>query len=132
MDKIVSTVILVSFTIALAVTLSTYYAGFVNIFMRYEEIAFDYAYATIRNGQAEIVINFKNRGQCALTVVALEINGVDLEPTGNNPFPLELPSGTNARLRLHASLDTFRSGVAYEVAIRTASGHTYAKAVVMP
>jgi len=59
MDNIVSTVILVSFTVALAVTLSTYYAGFVNIFMRYEEIAFDYAYATVRNGQAEMMpINY--------------------------------------------------------------------------
>jgi len=132
MDKIVSTVILVSVTIALAIALSTYYSSFVALFMRYEEISFDYAYADVRNGQAEIVLNFKNTGQGKLTVVALEINGVDLEPTSNSPFPLELPSGTNARLRLHGSLDTFRSGVAYEVAIRTASGRIYSRTVMMP
>ena len=64
--------------------------------------------------------------------MALVINGVDLEPTGTNPFPLELPYGTNAKLRLHASPETFVHGVTYEIAIRTNSGRTYAKAVVMP
>jgi len=132
MDRIVSTVILLSVTIALAVFLSTYYTDFVNLFMKYEEISFDYAYATVRNGQAEIVLNFRNTGQGKLTVVAIEINGADLEPTSNNPFPLELPYGTNARLRMHASQDTFRSGVTYEVAIRTDSGGIYSRTVVMP
>lgn len=60
----------------------------------------------------------------------MEINGVEMEPKGDNPFPLELPVGTQARLR--AGLDTFRNGVTYEVAIRTASGRKYVKAVVIP
>jgi hypothetical protein len=80
----------------------------------------DYAYATIKDGEAEIVISFQNTGGGKLTVVTLEINGIEMKPKGKNPFPLELPSGTKARLRLHASLDTFRNGVTYEVAIRTA------------
>jgi len=132
MNKIVSTVIIVSVTIALAIALSTYYASIVALFTQYEEISFDSAYATVRNGQAEIVLNFKNAGPRALTVVALDINGVDLEPTGDSPFPLELPSGTNARLGLDAGLDTFQSGLTYEVAIRTASGGIYSQTVVMP
>jgi len=132
MDRIVSTIILLSVTIALAMILSTYYTGFVNLFMNYEGISFDYAYALVKDGQAEIVIHFRNTGEGKLTVVALEINGVDLEPTGKSPFPLELPYGTNAMLRLHASPETFMSGVTYEVAIRTASGRTYTKTVVMP
>lgn len=132
MDRIVSTVILVFVSVALAVALSTYYTGLVNLFMRYEEISFDSTYASVRGGQAEIVLIFRNTGQGALTVVAIEINGEDLEPTGNNPFPIELPYGTNARLRLHASPETFVSGVAYEVAIRTGSGRIYSKMVVMP
>lgn len=132
MDKAVSSVILISVTVALAIALSSYYTGFVKLFMRYEEIGFDYAYATVKNGRAEIVVNFKNIGQGGLTVVALEINGIDLEPTGTNPFPIELPYGTNVRLRLDASPDTFRSGAVYEVAIRTASGGRYMKTVVMP
>jgi len=132
MDKIVSTIILVSVSIMLAVALSTYYAGIVKLFMGYEEISFDSAYAALRNGEAEIVLNFRNTGQGTLTVVAIEINSADLEPTGNNPFPLELPYGTNARLRLYASPDIFVSGVAYEVAIRTGSGRIYSKMVVMP
>ncbi len=64
--------------------------------------------------------------------MALEINGVEMEPKGTNPFPLELPSGSQARLRLQADLDTFREGVTYEVEIRTASGGMYTKAVVIP
>jgi hypothetical protein len=132
MDKIVSTVIIVAVTIALAVALSTYYSSIIALFTQYEEISFDSAYATVRDGKAEIVLNFKNTGPRALTVVDLEINGVDLEPTGDNPFPLELPSGTNARLGLDAGLDTFISGMIYEVAIRTASGGIYSRTVVMP
>ena len=65
---------------------STYYTGLVNLFLRYEEISFDSAYAAMKNGQAEIVLSFRNTGQGKLTVVAIEINGADLEPTGNNPF----------------------------------------------
>jgi len=132
MDKLVSTLVLASVAVALAVAMMAYYPGFVRLFMRYEEIGFDYAYASIKDGQAEIVIRFRNIGEGKLTIVALEINGIAMEPKGNNPFPLELPSGTEARLRLHASLDTFRNGVTYEVAIRTASGGKYVKAVVIP
>lgn len=64
--------------------------------------------------------------------MALEINGIEMNPKGKSPFPLELPSGTKARLRLHASLETFKHGVTYEVAIITVSGGRYIKAVVMP
>jgi hypothetical protein len=64
--------------------------------------------------------------------VALEINGIEMESQGKSPFPLELPSGMEARLRLHANLNTFRNGVTYEVAIRTSSGGRYIKAVVIP
>jgi len=132
MDKLVSTLVLASVAVALAVALMVYYPGFVRLFMRHEEIGFDYAYASIKEGQAEIVIRFRNIGEGKLMVVALEINGIGMEPKGKNPFPLELPSGTEARLRLHASLDTFRNGVTYEVAIRTVSGGRYVKAVVIP
>jgi len=125
-------VILTCVAVALAVAMMTYYPGFVRLFMRYEEIGFDYAYASIKDGQAEIVIRFRNIGEGRLTIVALEIDGVELEPKGNDPFPLELPSGTEAKLRLHASLETFRNGVTYEVAIKTASGGRYVKAVVIP
>jgi len=62
--------------------------------------------------------------------MAPEINGMEMEPKGNNPFPLEIPS--QAKLRLYASLDTFKSRVTYEVAIRTASGGVYVKAVMIP
>ena len=132
MDKLISTAILTCVAVAMAIAIMTYYPGIVRSFLNYERLDFDYAYASVKDGQAEIVVNFKNTGQGALTVVALEINGVDLEPTGANPFPLELPYGTNAKLRLHASPETFVSGVTYEIAIRTNSGRTYAKAVVMP
>lgn len=132
MDKLIATLVLTSVVIALAVAMMAYYPSFVRLFMKYEEIGFDYAYASIKDRQAEIVIRFRNIGEGRLTIVALEIDGVELEPKGNNPFPLELPSGTEARLRLHASLDTFRNGVTYEVAIRTASGGRYVKAVVIP
>jgi len=132
MDRPISTLVLTSVAVTLAVALMAYYPGFVKLFMRHEEIGFDYAYASIKDGQAEIVIRFRNIGEGKLTVVALEINGIAMEPKGKNPFPLELPSGTEARLRLHASLDTFRNGVTYEVAIRTASGGRYVKAVVIP
>ena len=132
MDKLISTLVLTSVAVALAVALMTYYPSIVRLFMRHEEIGFDYAYASIKGGQAEIVIRFRNIGEGKLTIVALEINGIELESKGNNPFPLEFPSGTEARLRLHASSDTFRNGVTYEVAIRTASGGRYVKAVVIP
>jgi len=132
MDRAISTLVLASAAVALAVALMVYYPSFVRLFMKYEEIGFDYAYASVRDGQAELVIRFRNIGEGKLTIVALEINGVEMEPKGTNPFPLELPSGTEARLRLHASLDTFRNGVTYEVAIRTASGGKYVKAVVIP
>jgi len=131
-DKLVSTLVMASVAVALAVALMAYYPSFVRLFMRREEIGFDYAYASIKDDQAEIVIRFRNTGEGKLTIVALEINGIAMEPKGNNPFPLELPSGTEARLRLHASLDAFRNGVTYEVAIRTASGGRYVKAVVIP
>ena len=132
MDKLVSTLVLASVAVALAMALMVYYPSFVRLFMRYEELRFDHAYATIKDGEAEIVISFVNLGEGKLTVVALEINGIEMKPKGKNPFHLELPSGTKARLRLHASLETFRHGVTYEVAIRTASGGRYIKAVVMP
>ena len=63
MDRIISTIILVTVTIALALAISTYYAGLVNVFLKYEEISFDYAYASVRDGQAEIVVNFKIQGR---------------------------------------------------------------------
>jgi hypothetical protein len=132
MDKLVSTLVLASVAVALAIALMVYYPSFVRLFMRYEELRFDHAYATVKDGEAEIVISFENIGEGKLTVVALEINGIEMKPKGKNPFPLELPSGTKARLRLHASLETFRHGVTYEVAIRTASGGRYIKAVVIP
>ncbi len=132
MDKLVSTLVLASVAVALAIALMTYYPNFVRLFMRREELRFDHAYATIKDGEAEIVISFQNIGGGKLTVVALEINGIEMIPKGKNPFPLELPSGSKARLRLHASLDTFRNGVTYEVAIRTASGGRYVKAVTIP
>jgi len=50
MDRIVSTIILVTVSVALAVALSTYYTGLVIVFMRYEEISFDLAYAALRDG----------------------------------------------------------------------------------
>ena len=132
MDKLISTVILTCVAIALAVATMTYYPGIVSSLLNYERLGFDYAYASVKDGQAEIVIRFRNIGQGKLTVVAIEINGADLEPQGNNPFPLELPYGTNARLRLHASPETFRSGVTYEVGIRTDSGRIFTRTVVMP
>jgi hypothetical protein len=132
MDKLISTLILTSVAVALAVGLMAYYPSFVKLFMNYEQLSFDYAYASVKDGQAEIVIRFRNTGEGKLTIVALEINGVEMEPKGTNPFPLELPSGSQARLRLHAGLDTFRNGVTYEVAIRTTSGGRYTKAVVIP
>jgi len=131
-DKLVSTLILASTAVALAVALMAYYQSFVHLFLRHEEIGFDYAYASVRDGQAEIVIHFRNIGEGKLTIIALVINNVEMEPKGNNPFPLELPSGAQARLRLHASLVTFKEGVTYEVAIRTASGGIYAKIIVIP
>ena len=132
MDKLISTLILTSVAVALAVALMAYYPSFVKLFMNYEQLSFDYAYASAQGGQAEIVIRFRNTGEGKLTIVALEINGMQMEPKGSNPFPLELPSGSQARLRLHASLDTFKSGVTYELAIRTASGGIYTKTVVIP
>jgi len=42
MDKVVSTIILVSVSIALAVVFSTYYAGFVKLFITYKEISFGF------------------------------------------------------------------------------------------
>jgi len=132
MDKVVSTLIFASAAVALAVVLTVYYSSFFRLFMRYEELMFDYAYATIKDDQAEIAIRFKNTGEGKLTIVALEINGIEMESQGKSPFPLELPSGMEARLRLHASLNTFRNGVTYEVAIRTSSGGRYIKAVVIP
>ena len=131
MDKLVSTLILASTAVALAVALMAYYQSFVHL-SRHEEIGFDYAYASVRDGQAEIVIHFRNIREGKLTIIALVINNVEMEPKGNNPFPLELPSGAQARLRLHASLVTFKEGVTYEVAIRTASGGIYAKTIVIP
>jgi hypothetical protein len=132
MDKLVSTLVLASVAVALAIALMVYYPSFVRLFIRYEELRFDHAYATVKDGEAEIVISFVNLGEGKLTVVALEINGIEMKPKGKNPFPIELPSGTKARLRLHASLETFRHGVTYEVAIITASRGRYIKAVVMP
>jgi hypothetical protein len=132
MDKVISTVIMASVTVALAITIACYYSSLVGIFTRREMLAFDHAYAMNENGKVEIVIQFRNVGEGKLTVVALEVNGVELESKGKNPFPIELPSGTNARLRLTAGTDTFVSGVTYEVAIRTASGGKYVKAVVIP
>ena len=132
MDKLISTLLLTSAAVALAIVLMTYYPGLMLRFMNYEQLSFDYAYASVKDGQAEIVIRFRNTGEGKLTIVALEINGVEMEPKGTNPFPLELPSGSQARLRLHASLDTFKGGVTYEVAIRTDSGGIYVKAVVIP
>lgn len=132
MDKLISTVILTCAAVALAIAVMTFYPGIVRSLLNYERLGFDYAYASVRDGQVEIVIRFRNIGEGKLTIVALEINGVELEPIGDSPFPLELPSGTEARLRLHASLDTFRNGVTYEVAIRTVSGDKYVKAVVIP
>jgi len=132
MDKLISTLILACVSVALAIALMTYYPGFVGRLMNYEQLSFDSAYASVKDGQAEIVIRFRNTGEGKLIIVALEINGVEMEPKGTNPFPLELPSGTEARLRLHAGLDTFRNGVTYEVAIKTASGGIYTKMVVIP
>ena len=132
MDKLVSTLVLTSVAITLAVALMAYYPSFVKIFMAYEELSFDYAYTTVKDGQAEISIDFKNTGAKALTVVALMINGEELEPKGKNPFPLEIPTGSEARLRLHAGLDTFMSGITYEVAIITVSGGKYVKAITIP
>jgi hypothetical protein len=59
MDKVVSTLIFASAAVALAVVLTVYYSSFFRLFMRYEELMFDYAYATIKDDQAEIVIRFK-------------------------------------------------------------------------
>jgi len=132
MDKLISTVILTCVAVTLAIAMMTYYPGIVRNLLNYERLGFDYAYASINDSKVEIVIRFRNIGEGKLTIVALEINGVELEPQGKNPFPLDIPSGTEARLRLHASLDTFRNGVTYEVAIRTASGSRYVKAVVIP
>jgi len=132
MEKLISTVILICVAVALVIVVMTYYPGIVRSLLNYERLGFDYAYASVRDGQAEIVIRFRNIGEGKLTIVALEINGVELEPQGKNPFPLRIPSGTEARLRLHASLDTFRNGVTYEVAIKTASGGRYVKALTIP
>jgi len=132
MDKLVSTLVLASVAVALAIALMAYYSSFVRLFMRHEELRFDYAYATIKDGEAEIVKSFENIGEGKLIVVTLEINGIELEPKGKSPFPLELPSGTKTRLRLHASLGAFKNGVTYEVAIRTASGGRYVKSATIP
>jgi len=132
MDKLVSTLVLTSVVVTLAIVLMTYYLGFVPLFMGYEELSFDYAYNTVKDGQAEISIHFKNTGSTELTVVALMINGEELKPKGHNPYPLELPTGSEARLRLHAGLDTFMSGITYEVAIITVSGGKYVKAITIP
>jgi hypothetical protein len=132
MDKLVSTLVLASVAVALAIALMVYYPSFVRLFMKYEKLRFDYAYATIKDDEAEIIINFENIGEGKLTIVALEINSIEMKPKGKNPFPLELQSGMKARLRLHAGLKTFRHGVIYEVTIRTASGGKYVKAVVVP
>jgi len=132
MDKVISTLILACVSVTLAIALMAYYPSFVKLFMNYEQLSFDYAYASVKDGQAEIVIRFRNTGEGKLTIVALEINGMEMEPKGNNPFPLELPSDSQASLQLDARLDTFKSGVTYEVAIRMASGGLYTKAVVIP
>jgi len=132
MDKVISTLILASVAVALIIDLMTYYPSFVRLFMNYEQLSFDYAYASVKGSQAEIVIRFRNIGEGRLTIVALEINGVEMEPKGINLFPLELPLGSQAKLRLQASLDTFKSGVTYELAIRMASGGIYTKVVVKP
>jgi len=131
MDKMISTLVLASVIVALAIALMAYYPSFMRLFMNNEQLSFDYAYASVKDGQAETVIRFRNTGE-KLTIMALEINGVEMEPKGHNPFPLEFPSGSQARLRLHASVDTLRNGMTYEVAIRTASGGIYVKAVVIP
>ncbi|MBO3803808.1 MAG: hypothetical protein JTT11_08090 [Candidatus Brockarchaeota archaeon] len=132
MGKAVSTLILASVAVALALALAAYYPSLVNLFTRQEGLRFDHAYATVKDGQAEIVVHFKNVGGGKLTVIGLEVNGIEMVPKGKSPFPIELPSGTNARLGLHASLDTFKHGVTYEIAIITASGGRYVKAVVVP
>ena len=132
MDKVISTLVLACVSVTLAIALMAYYPSFVRLLLNSERLSFDYAYTSVKDGQAEIVIRFRNTGEGKLTIVVLEINGVEMEPKGTNPFPLELPSGSQARMRLHTGLDIFKSGVTYEVAIMTASGGIYTKAVVIP
>jgi len=113
MDKLISTLVLASVIVALAITLMAYYPRFMRLFMNYEQLSFDYTYTSVKDSQAEIVIRFRNTWEGKLTIVALEINSVEMDPKGHNPIPLKLPSP-------------------YEVAIRTASGGTYVKVVVIP
>ena len=131
MDKVLSTVILAAVSVTLAIAVASYYKGLVGYFMRYEQLTFDSAYVTLTGDQAEITITFRNNEQSVITVTALEINGVEMMPSSTNPFPIELPTWTQARLNLNADSYTFKSGITYEVGIETGSGRVYTKDVVI-
>ena len=157
-SPVIATVILIAVAVAIGIAVAFWASGLTGSFSKYEKLGINTGYATPVSGGWVITLQGDNSGSSTATVVQVQVNGIPLTltpNTGTNPavgnayIATAPPGGSFAASATVQSGGTFRiylqlattgtlpagpysPGQTVEVALVSASGTNYPKAIVLP
>ena len=158
-SPVIATVILIAVAVAIGIAVAFWASGLTTSFSKYEKLGINVGYANSTGTPAPswtgawyvITIQGSNSGSSAATIVQVQVNGVPTTfaasqpsstpttatwwaPSGASGGTYPVPSGGNFIIYVGMTGGTapWTPGTTVEVALVTASGNQYPKAIVLP
>jgi len=132
-SPVVATVILVAIAIVIAIAVAFWASGLVGIFTRFEKLEITAAYWDSTAGGFVLIVN--STGSADATIADILVNGVPGATWSCDTTSLPAGTGTTCTISEPPSSVTggaWKSGVTYEITIRSAAGKLYPVAVMKP
>jgi flagellin-like protein len=144
-SPVIATVILIAVAVAIGIAVAFWASGLTTSFSKYEQLGISAAYALpITNGWS-ITLQGNNTGSSAATIVQVQANGVPqtygtspgfgvwtITVSGSDSSGKTVASGGGFLIVLQLQNTQYSPGQTVEIAIVTASGTNYPKAIVLP
>lgn len=144
---VISTVIIVAVTIALAIAVAYWMGGLATIFTRFEKIEVKNSYVKLVGGTYTVTLTFVNTGATATSIDSVTLNGVPrTDPgwiggtiTGNLTTGVTCPIGLSQTGTLSfprnlkdPSGNILASGITLTINIHSTGGKDYYTSVTLP
>ena len=138
-SPVIATVILIAVAVAIGLAVSFWASGLTGTLTKYEKLEMRTAYASVNGTGWTVYLQVYNTGSTDATITSLNINGKPISTYGANVnmlpasgLPISLITGSNKNIDVNIlSTAGFISGQTIEVALTTASGTNYPKAIVL-
>ena len=146
-SPVIATVILIAVAVAIGIAVAFWASGLTTSFSKYEQLGVNAAWATKNANGWLITLQGTNTGSSAATIVQCQANGVPQTQAASSPPSVgqwyittsgpgssgnTVGSGGTFTITLQLATASYASGQTVEVALVSASGTNYPKAVVLP